>query len=334
MKNVLYLILSFFAFACDLYEDAEPLNEDETFGIIKDFGLEPYEAAARNEGAYSIMEVPNFGSVVCLSYSNKNKYSPDFVATGTLISSEWILTAGHNFFDSNEQKKPTPIGSVRVFLGNDPNSPEKELSIDRMVFHPTYLENDDVFAYGNDLCLLHLSTPVLNATFSSVNYSIDLDKVGSDVWGAGFGDYTESIFHTGGEYSKKHAFQNVLDRVVKGINSSSGGKNYEGGLLGFDFDSPMGNSNTLGDDFIGEDEKLLGEGNSSPETKDLEAGTVQGDSGSPLFAKLNGEWRVIGVLSGGASDATPNYKEGNYGDISFYIRTSIHASWIKSVTGI
>ncbi|HAA14908.1 MAG TPA: trypsin, partial [Cytophagales bacterium] len=60
-------------------------------------------------------------------------------------------------------------------------------------------------------------------------------------------------------------------------------------------------------------------------------GTVQGDSGGPLFVRNGDQWEVAGVLSGGASDPVPNWRDGDYGDISIYTRVSTAIDWINSV---
>ncbi|MCB0738362.1 MAG: trypsin-like serine protease, partial [Bacteroidetes bacterium] len=99
----------------------------------------------------------------------------------------------------------------------------------------------------------------------------------------------------------------------------------------YDFDDPDGLVNSLGDDHEGEDEKSLGSGTSEEGALDFEAGTVEGDSGGPLFIKDGNTWKVAGVLSGGAVDPLPNYKDGDYGDISLFTRVSPLVSWINSV---
>lgn len=63
------------------------------------------------------------------------------------------------------------------------------------------------------------------------------------------------------------------------------------------------------------------------------SGTCQGDSGGPGLLQIEGEWKVIGVVSAGTVDPTSTGDpclEG-YG---IYSRVDAYASWISQVTGI
>ncbi len=63
----------------------------------------------------------------------------------------------------------------------------------------------------------------------------------------------------------------------------------------------------------------------------MEGGTVQGDSGGPIFIKIDGVWKVCGLLHGGVDDVRPGHRDSSYGDISVYSRTSSASSWIQSI---
>lgn len=318
-------------------EDEELQGEgsvtEYTFGIRHDRTLAEYEAIARNRAPYNTAEYPDFAPVVAFSYGNEGEDSGEFVATGTLISPHWILTAGHNFFSSDEQDSPALPAGITVLLGSDPNGPLSVHAVAELVFYPSWLEQDELMHSANDLCLVRLVEPITSVQPAVINTSLD-EPIGSVAWFCGFGDYSGQEGQDPDALSKRHALQNTLDRKVAGIPSRGGGVEYLGGLLAFDFDAPDGTTNSLGDGLVNEDEALLGPGSSSAQALPFEGATVEGDSGGPLFVRINGVWTLAGVLSAGASDPIDDHRDSSYGDISIFIRVATHVEWILSVTGL
>lgn len=310
---------------CDDNEVIEP-SADETFGIRHDKQLSDYEAQAMLTGS----DYPSFESVVFFNYSLDGSTDYEYIATGTLIDEDWILTAGHNFFVEGQKEGIAKASGVQVMTGIDPNNPDAIYEVEELVFHPTWIAQNDVYGFANDFCLVRLKTAITDMDIVDL-YTEENEPIGQKVWGCGFGDYSSLSGQDPDAYSKKHAFENILDRKNTGIESSSGGSVYFGGLLAFDFDHPDGTVNTLGDDYESDDEKLLGGGTSSSSALEYESGTVEGDSGGPLFVKDGSTWKIAGVLSGGLGDPLPNFKDGNYGDISVYTRVSQSIDWIESV---
>ena len=326
-RYLLLLLLISFA-SCDTDDGFSEPDGDTTFGIRHDRDLADYEDIA----ADSNPELPDFSPVVAFEYSVDGSQNGDFTASGVLITPEWILTAGHNFYDVEEQNAPAPPSGITVFVGNDPNNPDETFSVAEVVLHPTWENGLQVYENANDLCLVRLSSPITSITPASL-YSETDEVVGSTAWHAGFGSYSEQDGQNPNLESKKHAMENVLDRVRGGIQTSAGGTTYPGGLLAFDFDHPDGTVNALGDELVNDDEATLGSGTSSPMALNFEGTTVTGDSGGPLFLNNNGTWRVAGILSGGAFEPIQNHRDGDYGDISIYIRVSTSIDWIQSVIG-
>lgn len=328
-KPVALLTITLILSSCGFDEEISN-SEFSTFGIRHDKILSDYEKIATNTSPYNSNEYPDFSPVVAFSYSLDGSDNHNFIATGTLVKPNWILTAGHNFFVAEEQSSPALPSGISVLVGNDPNNPTTELSVEELVFHPTWLNQSNDFLNANDLCLVKLSSPITTIDVAKINSSRN-EELASTSWYSGFGDYSQESGQNVDLLSKKHAIENILDRKNEGISSTNGGQNYTGGLLAFDFDSPSGDVNSLGDDFVASDEALIGDGNSEPTATEFEGTTVQGDSGGPLFLFVDGEWKLSGVLSGGASEPIINHNDSDYGDISVFIRVSTHIDWINSV---
>lgn len=312
------------------YPEDEGYPEGETFGIRDDINFEDYVKVGANQAPYNTVEYPDFSAVIMFSYSLDGSETDDYVATGVLVKPDWILTAGHNFFVAEEQDDPALASGIFVLTGSDPNNPTNTYTVEKLVFFPSWIEQNEDFIKANDLCLVKLSSPITSITPMEINYETT-EAIGNTVWYCGFGDYSQQEGHDANSFSEKHAIENILDRKVDGITSSSGGTTYYGGLLAFDFDSPSGDVNSLGDETVNDDEAMLGAGTSSATATFFEGATVQGDSGGPLFIKIGETWKVCGVLSGGASEPIDDHYDSSYGDISVFIRTSSHSDWIQSV---
>ena len=165
-------------------EDPYVYDVPETFGIRHDRSLSEYEALAASNDPM----LPDFKPVVFFSYSLDGSPQQDFIATGTLIDEEWILTAGHNFYDAAEQNTPAPPRGITVFTGNDPNFPDATYEVSGVVYHPGWLAGDQEYSHANDLCLVRLARPITHVT-PAVLYLTDDESLGSDVWFCGYGDY-------------------------------------------------------------------------------------------------------------------------------------------------
>lgn len=334
LKLSILALLSISIYSCSSDEGVEDEEEEmadpvaiiKTFGVRHDKTLADYEALITATGDY-----PNFASVVYLSWFDANDIG--YTASGVLIDDDWILTAGHNMFTKGE---PTvKAEDVTVQFTNDPNDTSiPELSVEMVVLHPTYISEEGDITKGNDLCLLKLTNPITDVTPIAL-FPNNSAQIGSQVWVAGFGDYSEQDGQDSSLRSKKHAIQNVLDRKTSDRPTTINGTTYAGGLLAIDFDNPSGTVNSLGDDYEDiQEEELFGiDGASSSVLLPFEGITVQGDSGGPIFIKDAGVWKVAGVVSGGVNDPIDNetYVNSGYGDISFFTRTFPMLSWIQSV---
>ena len=330
LKLLVLGLMAVFIYSCEKDDDEEmvvvpPLEITPTFGIRHDKTLADYEAIVSATGDY-----PNFGAVVFLK--NKIGNGEITTASGVLINNQWILTAGHNFFSPGDLS-PVVKDSVTVQFGNDPNDElnAPELPVEMIVLHPTFQSEDGDIYGGNDLCLVKLSTPITNVTPAAI-FEQDSEQIGSQIWTCGFGDYSMQLGQNAEDYSKKHAYQNVLDRKTNDKPTTINGTTYSGGHLAYDFDNPAGTVNSLGDanNSLDEMELFAAGGTSASELLPYEGATVTGDSGGPIFIKDGGVWKVAGVLSGGLTDPIPNHVTSGYGDISLFTRTFPMLSWIQT----
>ncbi len=323
--NLIICIGILFQASCsdDYFEDEDRIT---TFGIRHDKSLTDYQEIATSTSD----EYPDFESVVYFGYSLDGSDFEDYVATGTLVAENWVLTAGHNFYVADEQDEPALPSGIIVKTGNDPNNPDESYEVEEIIYHPTWISDNRDFLSANDLALVRLKTPILDRPIIELFKDSD-EEIGSLIWFSGFGDYSETEGQNPDLFSKKRALQNILDRKVAGITTSKDGVTYSGGLLAFDFDDPDGTINTLGDGTVNSDERILATGTSATGALEYEGTTVQGDSGGPLFLKDGDIWKVAGVLSGGADAPFDGHRDGSYGDISIFIRVSQSIEWIESV---
>ena len=327
-KSLLLIFLVFTLWSCAETEEENVSPTTNIFGIRGDLSLASYEKIATNEAPYSAgTEYPDFSPVVFIKIRESKD---DIIGSGVLIAPNWVLTAAHTFYVPGEDKKPKEASATQILIGQDPNAPKATYQVESIIFHPTWADGDGGFEKGNDICLIKLTKNVVEVSVASINLDKKQPTLNSKLWFAGFGDYSERPGQNANLFSKKHALENILDRKVDALTSTKNGVSYEGGLLAFDFDSPDGSINTLGDNIMNEQEKVLGSGVSLPTALPFEATTVSGDSGGPLLAYLNGTWKVIGVLHGGIDDVAPNIKDSAYGDISVFTQTASHEAWIKN----
>lgn len=289
-----------------------------------------YLSLSENKDSFSVTNgYPNFTSVGALTDANGT------LGTGTLISSNWVITAAHVLKDS--KIAADPVASDWTFtLGLDYQSEDASIyKVDSIFIHPAWEANlpssppSEEFYEGDelgvDIALVKLQNPVKGITPAILNLS-DSETLGEIVYFAGFGDSGNGV--TGAndkENTTRYAASNILDRLVTNVQLTNQPAEYpslRGGLLAIDFDSPQQNANLLGS--AEEQVGLLGEGDSSPAVLSLEGTTASGDSGCAAFHKINGVWSIVGVNSYGTTDSI-------YGDVAVFTRTANFKEWINSL---
>jgi len=229
-----------------------------------------------------------------------------YLASGVLISPDWVLTAAHvvggnDYLGggiSNLNFSFTVGSSVTTFAAAE------------WFTHPGWATTAGDFAAGYDLGLLHLGQSVSGVEAAALYPSDSLNiqpgtLVGYGETGTGL---TGSVLGTAGF---KHAGENMIDAQGDGVTISSN-------LLFVDFDQPGTDANNV----TGGDVPLP-----------MEYMIAPGDSGGGLFITENNQTFLVGIASfrwgilDGMADST-------YGDVAGFTSVTSQLDWISSITGV
>ena len=224
-----------------------------------------------------------------------------YLASGVLISPQWVLTAGH--VTAGNDFNGGGISSMSFTLYNGASSSQYAAS--NWYTHPGWgASNGDVYD-GYDIALVRLSTPVTGFTPATLAASSNLIEEGTIV---GFGSTGDGLTGYTSLDQLKRAGNNMIDARGSGevgdISSN---------VLFVDFDKPgVASASSYGD--------------TSPLF--LEYLDAPGDSGGGLFVTRNGQTLLRGITSFVAStDGSPN---ASYSDEGGFTDTSAFSSWITT----
>ncbi|XP_042068838.1 transmembrane protease serine 9 [Haplochromis burtoni] len=208
---------------------------------------------------------------------------------GSLINSQWVLTAAHCCRSFTVSSLTVNLG-LQSLQGSNPNAVSR--TVTQIIKHPNYNSGTN----DNDVCLLQLSSPV---TFN--NYISPVCLAASD-----------SIFYSG------------VNSWVTGWGSTREGASVPSPNL-MEVQVPVvGNRKCNCDYGVGSITDNMICAGLSAGGKD----SCQGDSGGPMVSKQNGRWIQAGVVSFGEGCARPNLP-GVYTRVSQYqtwIRTQISSN--------
>lgn len=236
---------------------------------------------------------------------------PQFQAAGYLISSSsfgsgtviadgsWVLTAAHVVGSGAPSNWSFVLGSSTY-------------SVAAIYVHPLWNGN---ISNGRDIALVKLSSAVTGVTPAQIYTGSPSALIGAVGYSVGYGlTGTGSTGYGGGIDGNRRAMENVIDAFY---NSNSNPQEW---FLS-DFDSPSGNTNSLG---------VVG---SSPNPLNLEGVVAPGDSGGPVFVLQGSNYFIAGVHSFLADVGPPignNSPDARYGDLLGSTRVDLYADWINS----
>jgi len=212
---------------------------------------------------------------------------------GTLVASEWIVTASHCLYEDQELTVETKAEDISIVLGEHDYSmtgeeslPRKVVKVSKYIKHPDY----NTITSEADIALLKLAEKVdINTYTPACMANTGDDYTGKTAWvygwGAlsfGTGDYPDKLQ----ELSVKIVSQAVCQAAHNDLGwTITDGMLCAGGVTGQD--------------------------------------SCQGDSGGPLTVDVNGQHHLVGDVSFGDDCA----KEGRYG---IYAKTAFYRQWIDT----
>lgn len=302
-----------------------------------------FVALANNEGKFAAGDYPDFRAVAAVGLPGRRN-AFEVIGSCVLVAPDWVLTAAHVVlspkggvdFEPNLEVRfggragtptirrtvvdvatPLQVSQLRPLLGRGMRFSEKQV----------------VHAEFHDMALLRLSDPVENIPPAQVETERS-KLLGQLIYISGFGDGAKGNNARSRSWTAadlKRAAENVVDREIN--RNPLSGRN-AGGILLFDFDNGDERRNSLNARSRVWD-RLFGSGRSSATPTQLEGASYPGDSGGPAFAKVDGEWKVVGI-SGYGTGYPPDRRRTSiqYGDILVYTRVAHQGDWITKVCRI
>jgi hypothetical protein len=321
-------------------------------GIRYDNELETHLNLGTNQDKFTPGDdYPNFSSVVAVFNNYLGLYDRSkpflrkppterqmnlnrFTCSGVLINEKWVLTVAECVLEKTNP--PTKSPRVGVVIGDDYLYPIDEAIAVNVYIHPAYLNYTEPESNYYNLALMELEKNI--QTIEPANLARKTqERVDQVIYASGYGEYNVDK-NPIPIISKRGAYQNVLDRIVRDINlnnNSTSNEDYKTGIMAIDFDSIYKDANTLDESFNNVVNPLLDEGDSNSEPTKYEGCSIIGYKGGPAFQYIDGEWKVIGIYS---YDYNPLYRENqqnvgywDYGTITVFILISEHIDWIESI---
>ena len=244
-----------------------------------------------------------------------------YIASGTLISPEWVLTAGHVVGGTNNYG----AGISGMIFGLGGTVSGTGVSALDWIPYAGWSSSGGNLWDGVDLGLVRLSEPITSVTPAQIDFSTSpVGLLGTNVGYGRSGVGTAGMTTFAGT---KRAGGNMID-ARGGMVTTMG----SGNLLDLDGISPT----VLFQDFDHPTNLVASSmGSAIPEAEEYLIGS--GDSGGDLFIDVGGVTKLVGVHSFLASLPYPLDTTGanaDYGDLAGSVSVQSFENWIFTTTGV
>jgi len=220
---------------------------------------------------------------------------------GSLIASEWVLTAAHCLVKPDGERVQSVVAGLgfhNTYKGvKDPLEQRKGVNVSENIPHPYY---QDSLPNENDIALLRLSEPVDLDLYTPVCLpDMGADFTGMSGWLAGWGSNSSSWNNDTqkGEFTSPFKLMEKEMQIVGRKDCSSNWKNQDfprtitSGMICANSTTPTGAEN---------------------------AAQCSGDSGGPLTVEMDGKHILVGDVSFGPRPCEKEGTIGVYGNVAFY----------------
>jgi secreted trypsin-like serine protease len=250
-----------------------------------------------------------------------NEGASGYIASGTLIAPEWVLTAGHVVGGTND----SGAGISEMIFGLSSSYDGMGVSALRWIPYPGWSSSGGNLWNGVDLGLVRLSQPITTVTPALLDFSTPLlGLLGTNV---GYGRSGTGLTGMNTNPGTKRAGQNMIDARGGMVTTMGSGtlldlNGISPTVLFQDFDHPTNLvASSMGSAIPVAHEYLIG----------------SGDSGGGLFIDVGGVTKLVGVNSFLASLPYPLDTTGtnaDYGDLAGVVSVQSFENWIFTVTGV